>query len=151
VALTWVLTIPGAPLLYYGDEYGEYGGSDPDNRHMWRPAGERSTAESDLFERVERVTAARRQSMALRRGDYHTLSVDEGFLAFARTSGDDVAIVALNHSPDPVERTLSWPAELPAPPASWTDALAPGSDPVPTSGDQITVSLPPRSAAILVP
>ena len=35
-AYGWLLTTPGAPLLYYGDEYGEYGGADPDNRHMYR-------------------------------------------------------------------------------------------------------------------
>ena len=29
-AYGWLLTTPGAPLLYYGDEYGEYGGADPD-------------------------------------------------------------------------------------------------------------------------
>ena len=37
-AYGWLLTTPGAPLLYYGDEYGEYGGADPDNRHMYRDA-----------------------------------------------------------------------------------------------------------------
>ena len=35
-AYGWLLTTPGAPLLYYGDEYGEYGGADPDNRHVCR-------------------------------------------------------------------------------------------------------------------
>ena len=29
-----VFTMPGMPLLYYGDEYGEFGGGDPDKRHM---------------------------------------------------------------------------------------------------------------------
>ena len=31
LALAWLLSIPGAPLLYYGDEYGQWGGADPNN------------------------------------------------------------------------------------------------------------------------
>jgi glycosidase len=31
-AMAWLLGLPGAPLLYYGDEYGQWGGADPNNR-----------------------------------------------------------------------------------------------------------------------
>ena len=34
IALAWLLGLPGAPLVYYGDEYGQYGGADPNNRLM---------------------------------------------------------------------------------------------------------------------
>ena len=51
VALCWLLTIPGAPMIYMGDEYGEYGGGDPDNRHMFREDELLSTRESELLTR----------------------------------------------------------------------------------------------------
>ena len=37
-ALAWLLGQPGAPMIYYGDEYGQWGGVDPNNRLMWRGA-----------------------------------------------------------------------------------------------------------------
>ena len=51
-AYGWLLTTPGAPLLYYGDEYGEYGGADPDNRHMYRDSSNWNHRESGLFENI---------------------------------------------------------------------------------------------------
>ena len=33
VGMAWLLGLPGAPLLYYGDEYGQWGGADPNNRN----------------------------------------------------------------------------------------------------------------------
>ena len=32
--IAWLLTTPGAPMLYMGDEFGQHGGADPDNRRM---------------------------------------------------------------------------------------------------------------------
>ena len=32
--LTYILTIPGVPIIYYGDEFGMTGVADPDNRRM---------------------------------------------------------------------------------------------------------------------
>jgi glycosidase len=37
VAMAWLLAQPGAPLLYYGDEYGQWGGADPNNRQLLAP------------------------------------------------------------------------------------------------------------------
>ncbi|MBM4381257.1 MAG: glycosyl hydrolase, partial [Deltaproteobacteria bacterium] len=35
-AFGWLFAVPGMPLLYMGDEYGDFGAADPDNRHPWR-------------------------------------------------------------------------------------------------------------------
>lgn len=151
VGLAWVLSLPGAPLLYYGDEYGEYGGSDPDNRHLWRAAGERSTAENELFDFVSRVGTARRDSVALRRGDYASLLGEEGFLCFARYTADDLALVVLNHSDSEQTRQIDLPAYLPQPAATLQDALRPADPPLAIANDAVTVSVPARSAVILLP
>ncbi|MCK7525308.1 MAG: alpha-amylase family glycosyl hydrolase [Ignavibacteriales bacterium] len=34
--LAYLLTIPGVPIIYYGDEIGMTGAADPDNRRMMR-------------------------------------------------------------------------------------------------------------------
>lgn len=148
VAFTWVLTQPGAPLLYYGDEYGEYGGSDPDNRHMWRPAAQRNASESALFDVIQRVGAARAGSAALRLGEYTTLLGEEGVLAYARHTADDVAIVVLNHTADPQTRSIDVSA-LAAVPASFTDRITDTA--IPVTGGAVELTLPPRSSAVLTP
>ncbi len=126
LAMTWNLTIPGAPLMYYGDEYGEYGSSDPDNRHMFRPESARNQNERDLEAWIDAVTLARWHSPALRRGQMETLNVTETTWVYARNlPGVDVALVALNKQPAMDTSTVVLPTEL---------ALTPGTNLV----DQLT-------------
>jgi glycosidase len=147
VAFTWLLSLPGAPLLYYGDEYGEYGGADPDNRHMWRGPAQRSAAEKNLHTVISRVGQARRASPALRRGDYQTLLAEESFLAFGRRAGADLAVVIVNRSAAPATRTITLPAGTTA--ASFSDALSPGTT-VPVTAGKITVTIPAFGSMILL-
>ena len=58
VALSWLLGLPGAPLLYYGDEYGEWGGADPGNRAFWRGDGPLSADEQAVLDWTRKLGAA---------------------------------------------------------------------------------------------
>ncbi len=147
VAMAWLLTLPGAPLVYAGDEYGEFGGADPDNRHMWRPPSARSAFETALHDQVAAAGLARKRSLALRRGAYETLHAEEQFLAYARRAGDDLAVVVLNTAATAQTRTIA----IGASPASLTDALSASPSPIPVTDNTLTLTLPPRSAAILLP
>ena len=147
----WVLSLPGAPLLYAGDEYGEFGGADPDNRHMWRPESERSTRENDLFEWVSAVGNARLNSPAIRRGDYTSLAAEEGFLCFARHTTEDIAIIALNHTDIAIGREINLPSNLPQPQPAFSDYLRPGSTAIDIINEAVDITVPPRSAVILLP
>ena len=49
-------------MIYMGDEYGEYGGADPDNRHMWRNATERNDREQHLHENISAIGQVRAES-----------------------------------------------------------------------------------------
>ncbi|MEZ4467302.1 MAG: hypothetical protein R3F43_23360 [bacterium] len=44
LAQAFVLTVPGAPVLYYGDEFGLPGVGDPDNRRPMRFGGRTSSS-----------------------------------------------------------------------------------------------------------
>ncbi len=151
VAFAWVLTLPGMPLLYYGDEYGEFGGSDPDNRHMWRPPSLRSAQEAALFDQVAAIGSARRASDALRRGAYTSLHGEEDFLCYARHTATEVALVALNRGDQPATRTITLPSSLPQPVGGFRDALRPGSPVIPLVLSSVDITVPARSAAILLP
>ena len=148
VALAWLLAIPGAPLLYMGDEYGEYGGADPDNRHPMRFGGELSSRESAQLARVRRLGQARADLPGLRRGGYLTLHVTETVWAVARGSGADLVVAVLNRGGTAETVSVPVPAEVAAEGRSFTDALGSGAA-ASVSGGALSLTLPGRSALYL--
>ena len=95
-AHAWLLTIPGAPMIYMGDEYGEYGGADPDNRHVWRNATERNDREQHLHENISTIGQIRAESEALRRGGYASVHSTPDVLVYQRATADASSLVGLN-------------------------------------------------------
>ncbi len=95
-AYGWLLTTPGAPLLYYGDEYGEYGGADPDNRHMYRNQSSWSDHEASLFANISQLGQLRLESIALRQGAYSTRLAMANLLAYNMTHDEQTMTVVLN-------------------------------------------------------
>ena len=89
------MTIPGVPCVYQGDEYGETGGGDPDNRKMMR-FEELSEQEAEMRETVASLIKQRRSSMAMLYGDYLPIYADKDVLCFKRVYGDETVTVALN-------------------------------------------------------
>ncbi len=99
VAMAWLLGLPGAPLLYYGDEYGQWGGADPNNRAMWRAPTDLSADEAATLALVRKVGQARQAVPALQRGLYVSLFADEDTLVFGRKlPAGASAIVAINRA-----------------------------------------------------
>lgn len=107
VALATVLTIPGAPVLYYGDEVGLAGKSDPDCRRVLPAESELIDAQIETRDLARNVGRARACSRALRRGTLRTIVADAERFVFARELADDpktgepadFAIVALSRRP----------------------------------------------------
>ena len=99
-AYGWLLTTPGAPLLYYGDEYGEFGGADPDNRHMYREKSQWSNYESELFEKISEIGKLRLESDALRRGQYSTIHAESDRLVYSMISDNQEMNIILNRGED---------------------------------------------------
>lgn len=151
VALAWVLSLPGAPLLYYGDEYGEFGGADPNNRALWRGQGTLNADEQKNLAFTKLVGSARRELPALRRGDYRSVYATEDQLVFARQIlGGPSALVALNRSTSPSATTATLPNSLGI--ANGTvlrDRL--GGPSVTVQNGRITLTIPAQGAAILAP
>ncbi len=100
LAFTFLLTMPGAPLIYYGDEMGMPGAGDPDNRRMMRFGDDLTAREKSLLAKVQRLGKLRERVRALRRGDRMTLYVDDDRYLFARRDPDSgqAALVAINRS-----------------------------------------------------
>jgi glycosidase len=63
------MTLPGVPCIYQGDEYGEVGANDPDNRHMMR-FEQLNSDEQKMRDQVADLIHMRRNSMPLLYGDF---------------------------------------------------------------------------------
>ena len=92
----WLLTTPGAPMIYMGDEYGEFGGADPDNRHMWRDNTSQNDRERGLQENISQLGILRSELESLRRGNYVSLHNASDVVVFQRLIGNSSSIIALN-------------------------------------------------------
>lgn len=100
LALALAYTLPGAPVVYQGDELGQSGRRDPDAR---RPLPADSALTADMLgvrDFVTRIAKLRDCSGALRRGAYKTLVANDETLAFSRDlEGAASAIVVVTRSP----------------------------------------------------
>lgn len=150
-ALSWLMGLPGAPLLYYGDEYGEWGGADPNNRVQWRGDEALTPDESATLALTRKLGAARRDLVALRRGDYRHVQATETLLLFARqTTQGDVALVAISKDPSTQSFTAALPITLSLADGTVLHDRLGGPDVTVVSGT-VSLTLPSRGAAILAP
>ncbi len=126
-------TLPGVPSLYYGDEAGMEGYSDPFNRRVY-PWGEEST---DLLEWYKTLGNIRKNSKALKDGKYKAVSDILGAVAYIRESEDEKLMLIANRNEE--EIIYYMPPEM-----HGGEVLSGGED----VGNG-NVKIPPLSAAIV--
>lgn len=145
MAFAFLLTQPGVPLIYYGDEIGLAGGPDPDNRRMmlwdWN-AGQR-----ELLGRVRAIGQARQQLEPLRRGKRKQLWVDDDLYVYARyTAPDKVVLIAMNKGDTTRSEQITIPDDLSLGGKVFTSATSERS--LTVSGTTVTVTLDPKEYGI---
>ena len=153
LALTWLMTLPGAPMLYYGDEYGETGSVDPNNRVNWRgDSGTLSSDEQATLAWTQLVGTARKTLPALRRGAYVPVyNTNEDVLVFARQdTANDVALVAISRLTSSTSVATTIPTSLGLADGTVLHDHLGGPDVTITNGS-INLTLDAQSAAILAP
>lgn len=107
--LAYILTIPGVPVIYYGDEIGMTGAADPDNRRMMRFDNELNEFEKQTFKDVSKLIHTRKNHSALRHGDFFTLQADKNIYAYVRSDMNERILVILNKS----EKTIPVDLKIP--------------------------------------
>lgn len=136
IATAWalVMTMPGLPMMYYGDEIGMAGAGDPDNRRFMQWANY-TTDQTWLKGQLSALTKLRAAHASTRRGTRTTLSVGTDTFVYKMTGPGDTIFVAINRG-DSAQPASGLPA------GTYTDLLG---------GTQLTspATIPPRTALVL--
>lgn len=149
LATTLLMTLPGAPSIYYGDEIGLPGGKDPDCRRTF-PWDHPEQWDQDALAYHKELIALRNNYRALRRGRLHELHYGALTFAFARVLDQEQVMIAVNAGED--EQTIAIEAKSLFKNGQKLEGVF-GSVKGQTCGFEkgaLTITLPPREVAVLV-
>ena len=93
-AVTIQMTWPGAPTVYYADEAGQVGWTDPDNRRTY-PWGHEDQSLIELHRDLIRL---RHTLPVLKNGSIKPLLADYGRIAYARFNNESRCVIAVNNT-----------------------------------------------------
>lgn len=99
IQMTW----PGAPTIYYGDETGVCGWTDPDNRRTYPWGNE----DQELIEFHRYMVGIHKRNPAFRKGSLKQLLADRQMISYGRFHGGNRCVVVVNNSA--VSRTVKVP------------------------------------------
>ncbi len=160
------MTYVGAPMIYYGTEAGMWGADDPCDRMpmVWpgmtfadqqaHPLGRPRSADAVAFDQslfgfYRAAVRLRLQSNSLRRGTIDFLPADDAakFLAFRRTAGDEVLLVAFNRG----DAAHTW--RIPAGDGAYVQAFSASGEVakvlVQADAAGTSVTIPPLEAVVM--
>ncbi|MBC8181624.1 glycoside hydrolase family 13 protein [candidate division KSB1 bacterium] len=114
------MTLPGAPMIYYGDEVGMWGGDDPDCRKpmVWKelhyepevahPTGkfrpkDEVTFDNELFAWYEKLIRIRKENPVLSLGkiDFFLSDVKNNILGYKRNYQNETLWIIINNNNEP--------------------------------------------------
>jgi len=146
--MTWM----GAPTIYYGDEAGLCGFTDPDNRRTY-PWGHE---DKELIAFHKDIIRLRRENDELRRGSLKFVESDYNFLAYGRFHRRGQCLILINNNNQPITKRLRvW--ELAIPKQGRMKVLLStdengyhlGGEEYKLEAGRLTIELPKTSAVIL--
>ena len=148
VQMTW----PGAPTVYYGDEAGLCGFTDPDNRRAY-PWGKE---DKELIKFHKEMIAIHKKHQELKTGSIKRLKSEKNFLSYGRFDKQGACVILLNNSEESVQKTVSvWELGIPME-ATLTRIIMTNSDTFTTEekeikveNGKITVAISKTTAAVL--
>ena len=95
----WVFPLPGLPMIYYGDEGGLEGYSDPFNR-MPYPYG---NEDEELLAHYKKIGQIRRKHSVYKSGVFSLIALTNAYLVFLRESISYAYITFLNQDSVPIK------------------------------------------------
>jgi alpha-glucosidase len=108
VAAGLLMTLPGTPMIFAGDELGLRGVNGEDSRTPM-PWHRRDTWDTATLARYAALTALRRDHEALRRGGLRWVHVDTDTLVFLRETAAEAVLVLVRRAPGEPVRLVGLP------------------------------------------
>ncbi len=149
IQMTW----PGAPTVYYGDEAGLCGFTDPDNRRAY-PWGKE---DKELIAFHREMIRIHKEYSVLREGSLKSLDQEQNFLSYGRFDGEQAVIVAVNNREESICKEISvWELGIPEETAlqqvmlSTADGFSTEKKEVQVTQGKVILELPETSAIVLV-
>ena len=140
---TFILTVPGIPVIFYGDEIGLTGANDPDCRRMMKFDG-LNNREKKLLETVAALGNLRKNNPALIYGDFINLKSEKDSWVYARKYFDKEAIIIINNT----NKVKDFEVEIPA---SLKKSLkATFGNKFTLEGGKLKITLPAYSSEVLI-
>ena len=150
-AVVMQMTWPGAPTIYYGDEAGVCGFTDPDNRRTY-PWGHE---DKELIEFHKQMIRVHKLNSALLTGSIMNLGEDYNYLAYGRFDRDEQLIILVNNNAHEIEKEVAvWrigvPENAKLQRIAFTDKEGFSFDTVTVSADggKVKIKLPGESASV---
>ncbi|MFQ4144812.1 glycoside hydrolase family 13 protein [Chlorogloeopsis sp. ULAP02] len=145
LATLLLLTFPGAPSIYYGDEVGLPGRLDPDSR---RGFPLEASWDREILNTHRHLIALRHAYPCLRTGDYQVLYAQGELYVFARTLDTEEIVVAVNAGTASVKANIDTNCLRTQP-----QKLLYGTAEIEWYGEEenklLSLNLPPRTGCIL--
>ena len=141
---TFNLTIPGIPVIYYGDEIGLTGANDPDCRRMMK-FNDLNNRETNLWKKVSILTHLRKNNPVLIYGEFINIQSEKDNWVYARKYFKSNAIIFINNS------SMSKTFEIKIPSELNTDGLkSTFKTKFTISGRNIKILIPAYSSEVLI-
>ena len=148
VQMTW----PGAPTVYYGDEAGLCGFTDPDNRRTY-PWGKE---DHELIKFHKEMIAIHKKHQELKTGSIKRLKSEKNFLSYGRFDKKGACVILLNNGEESVQKTVSvWELGIPMEATltriimTTADTFTTKTKEIKVENGKITIEIPKTTAAVL--
>lgn len=153
-AMILLLTMPGIPFLYYGDEIGMRGLKEDGDAALRRPLPQPADwpdQGADIFRETQRLIDLRQAHPAFIYGRYASLYGQGPYLAYLRAYTREIAIIAVNADDAPASLTLPVREQGIVDGTIFHDALNPELPTVTVENGSIVVDdIPPNWGRILL-
>ncbi len=109
-AVVMQMTWPGAPTIYYGDEAGQCGFTDPDNRRTY-PWGHEDQKLIDFHKSIIKI---HKEHEVFKTGSCKPLGTGQNYVAYSRFDENEQAVILVNNNGYSIDINQSvWAAEVP--------------------------------------
>jgi len=107
-ALAFLLSMPGAPCIYYGTEIGMTGGNDPDCREAF-PWHKPEQWDLSIASVIRKHALARQKHEVLTKGQYQLTGLTVDVLQLKRTNDGEIAVILFNRANQSVAVSVDVP------------------------------------------